>query len=73
MMVLFWKDLPQFPPSVVKKKGKTKRKIPFNGFEASFENTKKSSPPNPKKPKSRKSSLIYSLKFLNQTFLYIFL
>ena len=35
-MVFIWFDKQQFATPIIKKKGKTKNKIPFDGYKAEF-------------------------------------
>ena len=51
MMVTVWFDGPQVPPSIIRKKNKSKKKIPVDGFLADPENTEKILPLAPKIPK----------------------
>ena len=41
MVLPFWFDGPQFSPSVIMKKNKSKYKLPVEGYEADLENTEK--------------------------------
>ena len=45
MVVAVWLDSPQFPLSIIKEKNKSKKKVPFVGYEADLKNTEKILPP----------------------------
>ena len=49
-----WFDGPQFLPSIIKKKNKLNKKIPYNGYEADLENTENILPPALKMPRKSK-------------------
>ena len=53
MVVLVWLDRPQFPPWIIKKKNKSKERIPVIGYKADLENTEKILPPAPQKPRNQ--------------------
>ena len=52
MVTPLWFQGPQFPPSIVKKKGKDKKQVINDGYEADLENGEKNVPSAPKKRKS---------------------
>ena len=53
MVVLVWLDRPQFPPWIIKKKNKSKERIPVIGYKADLENTEKILPPASQKPRNQ--------------------
>ena len=60
MLVSVWFDRPQFPPSTIRKKNKSKKKIPIDIYETDLEKTEKILPPAPKKPRNLKQVNIIS-------------
>ena len=66
IVVPVWFDEP-FPPSIIKKRNKSKKEITVDGYDADLENTEKLLPPAPKKPsKSKQINVISNKKLLMQ-------
>ena len=52
-VVPVWFDILQLPPSIIKKKYKSKKKIPVVGYETDLENSEKILPPDPQNPRNQ--------------------
>ena len=70
MVVPVWFDRPQFPPSNIKNKNKSKKKFTVNGYEADLENTEKILPTAPKKPRKSKQTNVISEQDTSDTIKY---